>query len=71
VRQLEPAEHGLPIQIYVFSTDQVWANYEAIQADIFDHILSVIGEFDLRIFQKPSGRDMQAMVAGLKPAKED
>ena len=59
VRQLAPTEHGLPIEIYVFSKDQVWANYEAIQADIFDHLLSVIGEFDLHIFQKPSGLDMQ------------
>lgn len=59
VRQLAPTEHGLPIEIYVFSKDQVWANYEAIQADVFDHMLSVIGEFDLRIFQQPSGRDFQ------------
>jgi len=70
VRQLAPTEHGLPIEIYVFSKDQVWANYEAIQADVFDHMLSVIGEFDLRIFQKPSGRDMQAMVSSLVPAKD-
>ena len=70
VRQLAPTEHGLPIEIYVFSKDQVWANYEAIQADIFDHLLSVIGEFDLSIFQKPSGRDMQSMVGRLAPSKE-
>ncbi len=58
VRQLAPTEHGLPLEIYVFSKDKVWANYEAIQAGIFDHLLSVIGEFDLRVFQKPSGRDL-------------
>lgn len=57
VRHLTPTEHGLPIQIYVFSNDQVWANYEAIQADIFDHVLVVIPEFDLRIFQSPTGAD--------------
>jgi miniconductance mechanosensitive channel len=59
VRQLAPTPQGLPLEIYVFSNDQVWANYEAIQADIFDHMMSVIGEFDLRIFQEPSGRDFQ------------
>ncbi len=57
VRHLQPTEKGLPIEIYVFSTDTVWANYEAIQADIFDHILAVIPEFDLRVFQIPSGND--------------
>lgn len=57
VRQLAPTEHGLPLEIYVFSKDTVWANYEAIQADIFDHMMSVIGEFDLGIFQQLSGRD--------------
>ena len=64
VRQLQPTEHGLPIEIYVFSKDQVWANYEAIQADIFDHILAVIPEFDLRLFQMPSGVDLQALKTG-------
>ncbi len=59
VRQLQPDERGLPIEIYVFSNDQAWANYEAIQADIFDHILAVIPEFELRVFQSPSGRDFQ------------
>jgi miniconductance mechanosensitive channel len=47
VRHLSPGENGLPIEIYVFSNDQVWANYEAIQADIFDHILGVVPLFDL------------------------
>ena len=59
VRKLAPTAQGLPLEIYVFSNDKVWANYEAIQADIFDHMMSVIGEFDLRIFQEPSGRDFQ------------
>jgi len=60
VRHLAPTEHGLPIEIYVFSNDQIWAHYEAIQADIFDHVLAVIPEFDLRIFQNPTGADFQA-----------
>ena len=57
VRQLKLTEHGLPIEIYVFSSDKVWANYEAIQADIFDHILAVVPEFGLRVFQNPTGTD--------------
>ena len=61
VRHLAPTEHGLPIEIYVFSNDQVWAHYEAIQADIFDHVLAVTREFDLRIFQNPTGADFQAL----------
>jgi miniconductance mechanosensitive channel len=62
VRQLAPTEFGLPIEIYVFSKDQVWANYEAIQADIFDHILAVVPEFDLRVYQNPSGSDFRGLV---------
>jgi len=61
-RQLAPTEHGLPIEIYVFSKDKVWANYENIQADIFDHILAVVGEFDLRVFQDPSGGDFRKLL---------
>ena len=61
VRQLQPTAQGLPIEIYVFSNDQVWANYEGIQADIFDHILAVIPEFDLRVFQEPTGADFSKL----------
>jgi miniconductance mechanosensitive channel len=59
VRHLEPTPHGLPIQIYVFSNDQAWANYEAIQADIFDHLLAAVEEFELRVFQNPTGYDFK------------
>ncbi len=59
VRHLSPTSKGLPIEIYVFSNDQAWANYEAIQADIFDHILAIIPEFGLRVFQEPTGADFQ------------
>jgi len=59
VRQLDPGPTGLPIEIYVFSSDQDWANYESIQADIFDHILAVIPEFDLKVYQNPTGSDFQ------------
>ncbi len=54
VRQLQPSEKGIPIEIYVFTTTTEWANFENIQADIFDHVLAVIPEFDLRVFQFPS-----------------
>lgn len=59
VRPLQPTEHGLPIEIYVYCNDTAWANYEQIQADIFDHILSMVSEFDLRVFQSPSGYDLE------------
>jgi miniconductance mechanosensitive channel len=61
VRQLAPTELGLPIEIYVFSTDKAWVNYEAIQADIFDHILAVLPMFDLRPFQAPTGSDLRVL----------
>jgi len=64
VRQLAPDENGLAIEIYVFSADQAWARYEAIQADIFDHILAVVPLFDLRVFQAPTGADLRAWGAG-------
>ncbi|HBT65137.1 MAG TPA: mechanosensitive ion channel protein MscS [Ruminococcaceae bacterium] len=57
VRQLPSAEYGLPIQIYVFSNQTDWVEYENIQSDIFDHILSVIDQFELRVFQNPTGND--------------
>ena len=57
IRQLPPGENGLPIEVYVFTNDTVWANYEAIQADIFDHLLAVMPAFDLRVFQNPTGAD--------------
>ncbi|NQU63581.1 MAG: mechanosensitive ion channel [SAR324 cluster bacterium] len=62
VRQLKPTEIGLPLEIYVFCSDKEWANYEAIQADIFDHILAVVPEFDLRIFQNPTGSDFRQIL---------
>ena len=64
VRQLAPTEHGLPIEIYVFCNDVVWANYESVQADIFDHLLAIVPEFELRVFQAPSGNDFRALAAG-------
>ncbi len=60
VRQLPPTDRGLPIEIYVFSSNQEWVAYEAIQADIFDHVLAVLPEFELRAYQSPSGHDIEA-----------
>lgn len=67
VRQLAPTEHGLPIEIYVFSSDKAWGNYEAIQADIFDHVLAVLPLFDLRPFQSPTGADLRGLGQGAMP----
>lgn len=63
VRQLAPGEHGLPLEIYVFTTDTRWANYEAIQANIFDHLLAALPEFGLRVYQSPSGADFRTLAS--------
>ncbi len=62
VRQLAPTSQGLPLEVYVFCKDKDWANYEAIQADIFDHLLAVISEFDLHVYQQPAGSDFRVLV---------
>ena len=64
VRHLDPTVSGLPIEIYVFSRDQEWGNYESIQADVFDHLLAVAPEFGLAAFQSPSGSDFAELVGG-------
>lgn len=61
VRQLQPGEAGLPLEIYVFVNDVRWAVYESVQADIFDHLIAILPEFDLRLFQAPSGSDLRSM----------
>ncbi len=57
VRQLEPTEKGIPLQIYAFSATTVWTEYEGLQADIFDHLMAISGHFYLRVYQFPTGRD--------------
>ncbi len=57
VRQLAPTAAGLPLEVYAFSAEKNWAKYEAIQADIFDHLFAVANEFDLKVFQNPSSVD--------------
>lgn len=62
VRQIQPNENGIPIEIYVFSKIKEWAVYEDIQSDIFDHILAVIPEFGLKVFQRPTGEDFSKLM---------
>ena len=57
IRQLAPTEKGLPVEIYFFSTEKRWEEYEMIQADLFDHILAIIPFFYLIVFQNPTGLD--------------
>jgi len=65
VRQLHPDDKGLPIEIYVFAKTTQWVQYEDIQADIFDHILAVIPEFDLRVYQSPSNKGISMLASQL------
>ena len=69
VRHLAPTPQGLPIEIYLFGNDQVWANYEAIQADIFAHLLAAVPEFALKVFQYPSGSDLAGILAATQTAR--
>ncbi|CDO35717.1 mechanosensitive ion channel family protein [Novosphingobium sp. KN65.2] len=61
VRQLAPTEKGLPLEIYCFTDTVDWAEYEGIQGDIFDHLLAILPQFGLRLFQHPSGRDLAGL----------
>lgn len=70
VRQLEPTDKGLPIEIYVFTNTTAWNDYESIQADIFDHIIAILPAFDLRIFQNPSGNDLAEVLAARREQPE-
>jgi miniconductance mechanosensitive channel len=65
VRQLAPSGEGLPIQLYFFANDTRWAYYESIQADVFDHLLAILPQFDLMVYQAPSGRDIKIGVQSL------
>jgi miniconductance mechanosensitive channel len=67
VRQLAPGPEGLPLEIYCFTNTTAWVDYEGIQADIFDHLLAIVPEFGLRLYQKPAGSDL----AGLEIARPD
>lgn len=65
VRQLDPGPTGLPIEIYIFTSTTAWEQYEAIQASIFDHLLAIVPEFGLRVFQNPTGADFSSFGSSL------
>ena len=58
VRQLQPSAQGLPVELYFFSADTGWINYENIQAEVFEHVLAVLHTFGLKVFQAPAGTDL-------------
>lgn len=61
VRQLEPTSKGIPLEIYCFISDKRWENFEAIMADIFDHVIASVPYFDLEIFEEPTGADLRSL----------
>jgi miniconductance mechanosensitive channel len=63
VRQLASEAQGIPLELYCFTTTVAWADYEGIQADIFDHLFALLPEFGLALYQQPSGRDVRAALA--------
>ena len=70
ISQKEPTTYGVPIQVYFFSRNKVWKEYERIQSDIFDHLLAILPEFGLRVFQHPSGADMRELKHNLLPGTQ-
>ena len=64
-RQLEPTADGISLEIYCFTNTTAWDMYEGIQADIFDHLLAILPEFGLRVYQHPSGMDIRELQSGL------
>ena len=70
VRQLQPSNYGVPVELYFFATETTWKNYEYIQSEIFDHVYAVAHDFDLKIFQSPTGLDFSALMVD-KPSAEN
>ena len=70
IRQLQPTSEGLPLEIYAFTNTTVWKDYEAIQSDIFDHLIAIIPEFGLKVYQAPSGADFKQFTAASAPVVE-
>jgi miniconductance mechanosensitive channel len=68
VRQLAPGPEGLPIEIYCFTTTTDWLQYEDVQSDIFDHVLAILPEFGLSLFQRPAGTDIGRLGLRATPA---
>ena len=71
VRQLAPGPEGLPLEVYCFTNTTAWVDYEGIQADIFDHLLAIVPEFGLRLYQKPAGADLSGLGAVPAESPED
>lgn len=69
-RQLAPTAEGIPLELYAFSKDKVWANYERVMANIFDHLLAAIPYFDLECFEYPSGKDIKSIAPSLESSKD-
>ncbi|MEJ2896657.1 mechanosensitive ion channel family protein [Bordetella avium] len=68
VRMMEPQAEGIPIEVYCFSALTAWVEYERIQGDIFDHLLAILPELGLRLYQQPSGSDLSAFAVQLRQA---
>jgi len=72
VRQLAPGPDGLPLEIYCFTSTTKWGEYEAIQSDLFDHLLAIVPEFGLRLFQHPGGADFRRLSDAVRvPGQEE
>lgn len=69
VRQLQPTTQGIPLEIYCFSSDKRWENYEAIMSDIFDHVIAAVPYFDLELFEEPAGSDIKLLKTSLNKGK--
>lgn len=61
VRQLEPTSEGLPLQLYFFTEEKDWVPYERMASDVIEHVIASLPRFGLRVFQKPSGMDVQSV----------
>ena len=71
VRQLAPGPEGLPLEVYCFTNTTAWVDYEGIQADIFDHLLAIVPEFGLRLYQKPAGADLSGLAVAPAESNDD
>lgn len=71
VRMMEPTPEGIPVEIYCFTNDTAWVNYERIQGDIFDHLIAILPEMSLRLYQSPSGRDLTQGIEHLRAIGDD
>lgn len=65
VRMMQPTAEGVPLELYCFTNTTAWVDYEAIQSDIFDHLLAILPEFGLRSFQAPGGADLRSLAPGV------